>query len=180
MAMRFMFLGPKYLEINLCLCTRKPVCVHVHLLEIFCFLSLKDLITPLEGEAIYSGFGYKNIGIKKLGTTGIASYHQFHIANSYIILHIPSGCDLFSFLFTIFLVCKDHYITWITINIFGLVSNSFSVPVLLSFSSRQVPKNLNNVLGGHSPETQTLMKFFCFLSQINLSSYIIWYYFIFT
>lgn len=54
------------LEINLCLCTRKSVCVYVCMLEIFCFLSFKDLITPVGGVAIYSSFGSKNIGMKEV------------------------------------------------------------------------------------------------------------------
>lgn len=56
--------GPK-LEMNFCLCTRKSVFVYVCMLEIFCFLSFKDLITPVGGKAIYSGFESKNIGMKE-------------------------------------------------------------------------------------------------------------------
>lgn len=63
------------------------------MLEIFYFLSFKDLITPVGGEAIYSGFGSKNIGMMEdlvqgvlsLGVTGITSYHQFH--NTIKLLH---------------------------------------------------------------------------------------------
>lgn len=69
--------GPK-LEMNLCLCTRKSVFVYVCMLEIFCFLSFKDLITSVGGKAIYSGFESKNIGMKEF----LAWCHRHSIISS--------------------------------------------------------------------------------------------------
>lgn len=66
---KFMFLDPKYLcelEIYLCLCIRKSICVCVCTVKILWFLSFRDLTTPLEQETIYSGFRSKNIGWKKV------------------------------------------------------------------------------------------------------------------